>query len=124
MTWLLIEETAEGTKKVSGLSEGNLRAFQNPGTLLILVAIAHVWRRFRLHLPDLARAGLVITFVALTLTLVGNIVEFGIWGEGPLDGQDPGAAIFFSGLYVLLLGLILLLASGVYALGRHDGRDG
>jgi hypothetical protein len=66
----------------------------------------------------------VITFLALTLTLVGNIVEFGIWGEGPLDSQDPGAAIFFSGLYVLLLGLILLLASGVYALWRHARRGG
>jgi hypothetical protein len=122
VTWFLIGETAEGARKVAGLSEGNLRAIQNPGTLLILIVIANAWGRFRLRLPALARLALAITFLALTLTLVGNVVEFGIWGEGPLDSQDPGAAIFFTGLYVLQFGLILLVVSGVYALCRYARR--
>jgi hypothetical protein len=70
----------------------------------------------------LAKAALVTTFVALILTLVGNVVEFGIWGKGPFDSQDPGAAIFFSGLYLLMLGLGILVAAGVYTLWRHVHR--
>jgi hypothetical protein len=56
MTWLLIVETAEGTREVGGLSEGNLRAFQNPGTLLILLAVAYVWASGSTYLTLRGRA--------------------------------------------------------------------
>lgn len=62
ITWLLIGETGEGTKKVAGLSEGNLRAIQNPGTLLMLVVVAYVRMRFGSRLSDLARITLAVLF--------------------------------------------------------------
>lgn len=107
-TWLLIDQTAEGTREVAGLSEGNLRALQNPGTLFLLLALRAAWRRYGSRLGELGTASFTITGLALAIVLVGNIVEFGLWGEGPLDSQDPGAAIFFSGLLVLTFGLVLL----------------
>lgn len=122
VTWSLITETDEGTREVAGLTEGNLRAIQNPGTLLFLLATGFAWRSVRIHLPGLATYALAGSFLALVIILVGNIVEFGIWGEGSIESQDPGAAIFFSGLYLLMLGLTLLLASGFHALFRHPRR--
>jgi hypothetical protein len=108
VTWLLIDHTAEGTREVTGLSEGNLRALQNPATLLLLLALRAGWQRYGSRLGELGTSGFTITALALAIVLVGNIVEFGLWGDGPLDSQDPGAAIFFSGLLVLTFGLVLL----------------
>ena len=108
-TWLLIGETAEGTKEVAGLSEGNLRALQNPATVLLLLALRGTRRRYGPRLGELGRTSFAVTAIALAIVLVGNIVEFGLWGAGPFDSQDPGAAIFFTGLLFLMFGLMLLV---------------
>jgi hypothetical protein len=107
-TWLLIGQTAEGTTDVAGLSEGNLRALQNPGALLLLLALRAAWRRYGARLGEMGTTGVAVTAVALVIVLVGNMVEFGLWGDGPLDSQDPGAAVFFSGLLILVFGLTLV----------------
>jgi hypothetical protein len=119
-TWLLIEETAVGTSQVAGLSEGNLRALQNPATVLLLLALSATWRHYASRRGELQAAALTVTALALAVVLVGNVVEFGLWGEGPLESQDPGAAIFFTGLLVLAVGLVLLAISA--AAGWWRGR--
>jgi hypothetical protein len=120
-TWLLIGETAEGTREVVGLSEGNLRSLQNPGTLLLLLALRGAWRRYRPRRKELGTAAFAVTAIALAVVLLGNVVEFGLWGEGPLDSQDPGAAIFFTGLLVLPFGLVLLAMSLAGTAWRRRG---
>ena len=122
VTWALIGETAQGTREVAGLSEGNLRALQNPGTLLMLLSLRAAWRRYRLSLGELGGGGFTVTAFALVVVLVGNLVEFGLWGEGPLDSQDPGAAIFFTGLLLLVFGVVMLAISAVGALLRRARR--
>lgn len=111
VTWVLIGETAEGTREVAGLSEGNLRALQNPGTLLMLLLLRGAWRRYRLGLGELGGGGFAVTAFALVVVLVGNLVEFGLWGEGLLDSQDPGAAIFFTGLLFLVFRVMLAMSA-------------
>jgi hypothetical protein len=122
-TWLLIDQTAEGTTEVAGLSEGNLRALQNPGTLLLLLSLRTGWRRYGARRGEFGTAGFTITALALVIVLVGNIVEFGLWGDGPLDSQDPGAAIFFSGLLVLAFGLVLLSQAVMRSAWRRTRRQ-
>lgn len=122
-TWLLIDQTAEGTKQVAGLSEGNLRALQNPGTGLLLLALGVAWRRYSSRLGDVGTLGFGLTALALAIVLVGNIVEFGLWGEGPLDTQDPGAAIFFTGLLVLPLGVVLVAVAAARTAWRRARRQ-
>ena len=111
VTWLLIGETAEGTRDVAGLSEGNLRALQNPGTVLLLLALSATRRHYGSRRGELEAAAFTVTALALAVVLVGNVVEFGLWGKAPLESQDPGAAIFFTGLMVLAVGLVLLAMS-------------
>jgi hypothetical protein len=53
---------------------------------------------------------------------LGNIVEFGLWGNGPLDSQDPGAAIFFTGLLFTTFGLVMLVAAATRAVWHHARR--
>ena len=121
-TWLLIDETAQGTTEVGGLSEGNLRALQNPATVLLLLALRACWQRYGSRLGELGSTGHAVTALALSLVLVGNVVEFGLWGDGPLDSQDPGAAIFFSGLLFLCCGLALLALAAVRAAREQSRR--
>ena len=121
-TWLLVDQTAQGTRKVIGLSEGNLRALQNPATLLLLLALRAAWQRRRSRLGELGAAAFAVTALALALVLVGNVVEFGLWGDGPLSSQDPGAAIFFSGLLVLTFGLALLCLAVMRAAWKRTRR--
>ena len=64
----------------------------------------------------------IITAVALAVVLAGNIVEFGIWGDGPVDSQDPGAAIFSSGLLILMFGLVFLRLAIVRSAWGRSGR--
>lgn len=118
-TWLLIDETAQGTREVAGFSEGNLRALQNPVTVLVLLTFRPAWRRYGSRLAELGRAGFILTAFVLGVVLVGNIVEFGLWGEGPVNSQDPGAAIFFTGLLFLPFGVVLVAAAVARAVWRQ-----
>lgn len=117
-SWMLIEQTGEGTRNVGGLSEGNLRAIQNPATILLLIALSTTSQRCRL--VAVGKAGVVITTLALGVVLAGNVVEFGLWGQGPLDSQDPGAALFFTGLLVLAVGVLVLAAAALTAVLRRS----
>ena len=102
LSWLANGQTEEGNVTYLGLTEGEWRALLNPGTVLLALG---AWYGLR-------GAARWVTFTGLGIVLVGNVVEFGVWGDALW--VDGGWLIFLLGCLVTLAGLALALLSTVW----------
>jgi hypothetical protein len=102
VSWLGNGQTEEGNVTSLGLTEGEWRALLNPGTVLLALG---AWYGLR-------GAARWLTLAGLGTALVGNVVEFGLWGDALW--VDGGWAIFLLGCLVTAVGLALALLSTVW----------
>jgi hypothetical protein len=101
LSWLGNRQTEEGSVTYLGLTEGEWRSLLNPGAVLLALG---AWYGLR-------GAARRVTLTGLGIVLVGNVVEFGVWGDG--SWVDGGWLIFLLGCLVTLAGLALALLSTV-----------
>lgn len=80
VSWLLESQTAEGNRAVLGLTEGNYRAILNPTLLLIALGLFGLYRVHKSRLNTLGLIGFWVTGMSLTAWLIGNVLEFGLFG--------------------------------------------
>ena len=111
LTWEMSHRVDLGADRgVGGLSEGQIRAFLNPALILLLplpglLRAAQGGRDGRL-----GRAGAWLAAAGLFLQLLGNVLEYGWWGNRL---SDAGWGVFLMGFLPLSAGWLLL---GVAAL--------
>ena len=77
---LLQSQTAEGNRAVLGLTEGNYRAILNPALLLIALGLFGLYRVHKSRLNTLGLIGFWVTGMSLTAWLIGNVLEYGLFG--------------------------------------------
>jgi hypothetical protein len=112
LLWLANGQTEEGNVAYLGLEEGDWRALLNP-VLAVWLVTAWAWR---MRLRGLARAGAVVLALGLALALVGNVLEFGFFGEaflGSGPSWDGGWIPYLLGTLVAAVGLVLVGATSL-----------
>lgn len=80
VAWLLESQTADGTQTFLGLTEGNDRAILNPTLLLILLGLFGLYQVHKSRGNTLGLIGFWVTGLSLTAWLIGNLLEFGLFG--------------------------------------------
>jgi len=80
VSWLLNSQTENGNRAVFGLTEGNYRAILNPTLLLIVLGLFGLYQVHKSRISNLGLIGFWATGLSLAAWLVGNILEFGLFG--------------------------------------------
>jgi hypothetical protein len=80
VSWLLNSQTENGKRAVFGLTEGNYRAILNPTLLLIVLGLFGLYQVHMSRISNLGLIGFWATGLSLAAWLVGNILEFGLFG--------------------------------------------
>jgi len=117
-SWLLnvslTDSSGEGTRL--GFTEGNARSILNPAIPLIIIGVL-AFQRCLEKRPSVSGAGgaALATIVGLLLLLTGNLLEFGVYGTGPVESEDPGFAVFSLGLLSTLIGHVWFIVIGINA---------
>lgn len=111
VSWGFNGQTADGTRRVLGLTEGGWRLLLNPAIGLALVG-AVVWAR-----PQI-RPGAAMIVGGLAAMLAGNVLEFGLLGRATPFG-DAGSLLLMAGTATALVGLAWTMGSSA---SRASGR--
>lgn len=106
--WAISGATDEGNREALGLTEGQARALMNPALAVFLLALRAVHAEQREGARRLSAAGALLTAAGLAVALAGNLVEFGVTGEGV---SVWGWAPFVLGILVAAVGLVVLGAA-------------
>lgn len=106
VSWLLNSQTADGNRAVLGLTEGNYRAILNPTLLLIVLGLFGLYQVHKSRMSTLGLIGFWATGLSLAAWLVGNILEFGLFGLYWLP--DVGWIVIIVATIGISLGLVLL----------------
>jgi hypothetical protein len=107
-SWILADSTADGTRDVFGLSERGWRTvLLNPAMLLCMAGVVGFHAKQTGRSGSIGKSGFAICLLGLGTMLLGNIIEF--WVSELFYGtQQPGWAVFWCGLLLLPIGLLLL----------------
>ena len=103
--WFLLAFTDGGARRVLGLSEGAWRALLNPALVALMAGVWILFMRLAIRAGGLGFFAAVVIEAALLTTLVGNVVEVGLWGDG---FSEAGWDVFVFGTLGTLLGVLLL----------------
>ena len=107
-SWILADSTADGSRDVFGLSErGWQTLLLNPAMLLCMAGLVGFHGKQARRSGIIGKRGFAICLLGLGTMLLGNIIEF--WVSELFYGtQQPGWAVFWCGLLLLPIGLLLL----------------
>ena len=115
--WMVLVPLAGMTesRKVLGLTEGAYSRMNTASMVLLIGGLVGLHARQQSRSGRLGLAGFVMSFVALTLMFVGNVIEWWISDlafdtiEGEFKpGAHAGWGSFLLGLVLLSVGLVLL----------------
>ena len=106
VSWLLNSQTADGNRAVLGLTEGNYRAILNPTLFLLVLGLFGLYQVHKSRLSTLGLIGFWVTGLSLTAWLIGNILEFGLFGVYWLP--DVGWIVIVVATIGMSIGLVLL----------------
>jgi len=106
VSWLLNSQTADGNRAALGLTEGNYRAILNPTLLLIVLGLFGLYQVHKSRISTLGLIGFWATGLSLAAWLVGNILEFGLFGLYWLS--DVGWIVIIVATIGISLSLVLL----------------
>jgi hypothetical protein len=106
ISWFLNSQTADGNRTVLGLTEGNYRAILNPTFLLIALGLFGLYQVHKSRVNTLGLIGFWVTGLSLTAWLIGNILEFGLFGVYWLP--DIGWIVIVVATIGMSIGLVLL----------------
>ncbi len=106
VSWLLNSQTADGNRAVLGLTEGNYRAILNPTLFLLVLGLFGLHQVHKSRLSTLGLIGFWATGLSLAAWLVGNILEFGLFGLYWLP--EVGWIVIIVATIGISLGLVLL----------------
>ncbi|MBD0330442.1 MAG: hypothetical protein ICV64_10120 [Thermoleophilia bacterium] len=105
VAWFLLGFTEDGARPVLGLSEGAWRAVLNPALLAVMAGAWIFFMRLGSRAGGLGFLAAVVVEAGLLATLIGNVVEVGLWGDG---FSETGWDVFVAGTLGTLLGVLLL----------------
>ena len=106
VSWLLNSQTADGNRAALGLTEGNYRAILNPTLLLIVLGLFGLYQVHKSRISTLGLIGFWATGLSLAAWLVGNILEFGLFGLYWLS--DVGWIVIIVATIGISISLVLL----------------